>query len=350
MAANMPRVLPVWLVLACQTAMLMVVATVVLLLLPYRVVSKVKQLRRLRAKLFRTLRRILELSAQGPFFRLFVYLGRKLSLGRLSSRCRPPHTVRAKAATSNEASVSFSPAKPFNPFHEESYVLSYSLAESGKDSSNVTWLERQLDPHNDCEDVSTGDSKGSRLRAILDRLPEHRSVRVRVCAANIWGRGPWSDEVSVTTLANPTDDGGFSGPLAAAAIEGAGLDRTRYWWSQNKTEVSVRIPVPGDLKSKDIRFKVTASRLEVRFVQAASGDPVDLLVGPWPKRIKADDTTWFIEESEKEGRHIAVQLVKAEVMEKWPCLIEADGHPQIDTGLLRFFTNGLGTGGIDIFD
>lgn len=62
---------------------------------------------------------------------------------------------------------------------------------------------------------------------------------------------------------------------------------------------------------------------------------------------------WEIEESERDGRHIALQIAKAEAMDKWPCLIEGADHPCIDVRLVKIFTKELESikkGGIDIFE
>jgi len=45
---------------------------------------------------------------------------------------------------------------------------------------------------------------------------------------------------------------------------------------------------------------------------------------------------------------MSVQMTKAETMEKWPCLISADGHAKIDTSLLHF--KGSGVAGLDIWE
>merc|ERR1711933_570919 len=103
-----------------------------------------------------------------------------------------------------------------------------------------------------------------------------------------------------------------------------------------------------------IRFKAMPTRIEIQCVSVPGGGDAsgleDLLVGPFPKKIKAGDVTWEIEEQDDGSRCIAAQFLKAESMEKWPCFIEGDGHPIIDTRLVKLFTQGLGMGGMDIFE
>lgn len=182
----------------------------------------------------------------------------------------------------------------------------------------------------------------------MDGLPEQTVVSFRICSANAWGRSEWSEEVQVETLARPNDDGGFTGPLGPAAGDAA----RSYRWSQTSSELGLKVPIAADRRGRDIKFKALSTRLEIRCT-VPEGQPDELLVGPLHKRIKADEATWEIDENKEDGRHIVVQLTKADNMDKWPCLIDADGHPRIDTRLVRLFTKGMGMGGLggmDIFE
>ena len=110
------------------------------------------------------------------------------------------------------------------------------------------------------------------------------------------------------------------------------------------------MPIGDDWASRNIRFKLTNTSLEILHVQKVPGAPAAadapaadnvLLAGTFPKKLKCpDEVIWEIEENEKEGRHIAVQMAKVEAIamerEKWPCLIEGDVHPQIDVRLVEY--------------
>lgn len=312
-------------------SLLLVMGSLVLVLLPSRLAGKLPKLvRRLRTRLLATVRRARELSAQGPFYRLGVWCGRKLGRGHLASLCVTPD-VRAKPSGNREVQVTLGPHLPYNPFHEEDYVLAWRR----EDESDDRWREKRFSSEHDCEKVA------GRLRVHLDGLPEHTALVLRGCAEHIRGRSPWSKEARVATMAKPGEDGGFVGPLGQACPPEA-----RYTWSQTQTEVSFKVPLRAEWKAKDIRFKWTPLRLEIRCAHGtiANGTDADnLLVGPMPKKVKTDEVFWSIEEDDtKLGRHLAVQMVKAEQYEKWPCLIEGDGHPHIDVRLLRFFTEGPG--------
>lgn len=328
---------PAWLGACGNVSLCVISITTLVLLLPHKTISGFKPLRKYRSWVLRVLRRVLELSKQGPFYRLFVNCGRRCCCGRLASRCSAPQSLRAKTAGCNEVTISFGTNQSLNPFHEEGYFLAW--CRDVADESARHWVERPLGLDADLEDMG-----GGRFRVMVDGLPEQAAVRFHVCSVNRWGRSAWSLEVTAETLAQPFVDGGSFGPLGPAATG----DRRRYTWAQSRLEVSLRVPISASLKAKDISFKAMPSRLEIRLKGAPPASDA-LLVGRLPKKIKADEASWFIDDNGEDGRHLSVQMTKAEAMEKWPCLIEADGHPHIDTRMVRLFPNGL-TGGMDIFE
>jgi len=216
-----------------------------------------------------------------------------------------------------------------------------------KEGKQTPWTERPYDRVAECEDAG-----GRKLKVALEGLPEQVAIVLRICAVNTWGRSDWSVEVSMQTMAKPGKDDGFTGPLGPA---GASLGRP-YRWSQGGPglkELGLFVPLDQDWKAKDILFKVTPSRIEIRIaVGENSAESEELLYGPFPKKVKADEIFWTIDESEEDGRHLSVQLPKADQMAKWPCLIEAAGHQQIDVRFIRLLPDGLGsgTGGLDIWE
>lgn len=307
----------------------------VLLLLPTQLAKKLpKPLRSLRNTLLGYWRRSRELSADGPFYKLFVWAGRKVGRGKLASAPQVPLT-KAKPHGCNEVEVTLHPRLPWNPFHEENYVVSWCVAADDP----PTWRSREFNAEHDCEKAGKG------FKTVIDGLPDASALKVRAAAVNRRGQSGWSKEVAVETLARPGDDGGFTGP----AGRGAGR-KVQYSWTQTPAEVHVRLPLGPAPKARDIRLKCTGLRLEVHLSEeaAGAGKPTELLCGPLFRRVKPDETFWTVEEDPKVGRHLQIQMVKAEGLTKWECLIEADGHPRIDTQYVRFWTgDGLtGLGGL----
>lgn len=212
--------------------------------------------------------------------------------------------------------------------------MSWSPAGAGDE-----WAEYDVNHLGGCEEV------GGRRRVVVKKLPEGTSLRLRVCSLNNWGRSPWSAETLVETLAKPSALGGFHGPLQ-------GTD-ARYIWTQAGAEVALRLPIGPSRKAKDFKFKWTPTRLEIRRVDLPESDPDGevLLGGPLPKKIKCDEVFWSIDEDEAHGRHIHLQMAKVELMEKWPCLIDAPGHPRVDTSFIGQFKEALrGVQALDIWE
>lgn len=347
-----PQGAPLWAVVVGNLSLAIVLGGLTLTLLPKTLAAALpKPVRRLRNRLLGYGRHLAQLTAQGPFFRLMVYCGRRFFGGGLSTSCKAPRVLRLKPIGCSEVQLSFTPTLPsVNPFHEEDYVVAWRAARDSKalakdeNLGEDAWIEKQFKKGPDFE------LEGERVRLILEGLPEAAALGVRVRAANGWGLGEWSSEVTSATLARPSKDGGATGPLGPAY---AGGGKRLFHWGQTQTEVSIKVPI-GEIKTKDLRFKALPSRLEIRSAEPSGGsDEKDLLVGPMAKKVKADEVFWTVEEDDKLGRVISVQMVKAEAYEKWPCLIEADGHTRIDVRLVRFFTEGMagmaGLGGLDIW-
>lgn len=337
---------PLWLIICGHTSLCIVIFSITVVSLPYSLIARIKMLRKLRTRLVQSTRRMVMLSLQGPFFRFFIFLGQKCSCGYCSSRCRSPSSFRSKAAGCSEVVLWWTPCSTYNPFHEESYVVAWRrLVQEGQED----WQEQAAD------DNDSPDKEGRKWRFYLDGLPEQEKLALRVCAVNRYGRSPWTDEVGVETLARPSKDGGFTGPLGPAGRDcGSGI----YTWTQSTKEICIKVPILESWKARDIRFKATPHRLEMLYVgshpparaaDSPAAEPQELLAGSFPKKVRSDEVFWEIDTSGDFGRHISIQMQKAETMEKWPCLLEGGAHPHIDTRLVRFLTKGADSG-FDIFE
>lgn len=335
-----PPGVPIILVLMFDAILAMIVLTVVLLILPKRVLSKSKLVRTARNKLLRFLSRMVELSMQGPVALLVVWLGRKVFRGRLASVPKPPHGVSPKAEGTYDVSLQFSPTKGWNPFHQETYVVAFR-------KEGVNWLERPFNPGENLEDMSGDAKKGNRFKATVDGLPIATRISFRVCALSYWGRGPWSREVSVSTMAKPSKDFGCTGPLGPAR-EKTGSDKKQYVWLQTRNEVHIRIPVGTDVRGKDIKFKALPLRLQVDL--AVGGETWELLHGQLAHRINSDDATWYIDESKEEGRYIQITIFKLEALDRWSRVFEGDEHPEIDVRHVQWFVDPLNPGTLGDLD
>eukprot|EP00927_Polykrikos_kofoidii_P017229 TRINITY_DN17823_c0_g1_i1.p1 TRINITY_DN17823_c0_g1~~TRINITY_DN17823_c0_g1_i1.p1 ORF type:complete len:365 (-),score=41.20 TRINITY_DN17823_c0_g1_i1:98-1192(-) len=341
--------LPLWLVVCGSAALAVATCSIIVVLLPHQIVAKSKLLRAFRSLVLRRHRRLLYIWRRSPLVMICVFLCKKCFFGRLSSRCRMPDGLMAVAKGSSEICIRWTPRLPFaNAFHEERYVIATRVLPAGADSAKVDWEERELSE----EDVKIP-KDDMPWEAVVDQLPENSKLQVRLCAQNIWGRGPWSQEVSVNTLAQPVE-GGYTGPLGPAATV---LDEGRrcYRWMQSPGEVSFKVPIGSEWASRDIQFKVTPTRLHIchepgpcRNDAGKDGAETNtfspervLLSGNFPKRVKVDEVFWSIEDDATDGRHIVVQMAKDANLDKWPCLVEGDAHPCIDVRSVRMYTKDM---------
>lgn len=315
--------------------LLAMVISLIIVYLPQSILSKSKLLRRGRMRVVRMLHHFVDLTMKGPLVTVTAWFGKKLFRGRLSSKCRPPTELKAKPASISEATVTFAPNLPFNPFHEENYIVQWKR-ESDPDAA---WISRPISLKEDCKDASGDEKKGEKFELGIDGLPETTAVRVRICGIGYWGAGPWSREVTVRTLVRPNPDFGYKGPLGpAAAYTGSG--QTEYRWAQTRNEIHVKIPVGEKVKGKDIKFKCLPNKLELRYDNAADGKDV-LLSGYLTKPVTSDEVTWYIEESKTEGRYIQVTMFKQVLMERWSRVFDGDEHPEIDISFVLFFVDPL---------
>jgi len=328
-----------WLTLFSRMFLSAVFVSLALVLLPASMVGRVKVIMRIRLLLLRRIRRAVRFFTQGPPARAVAFCGRRCCCGYLSSRCQAPTALKVTVTGCDEVMLGWAPAVTYNPFHEETYVCAWRRAGEVEDEEAASWHEWPVLG----EDVLES-SSAKRWRTFLRGLPQQARVRLRVRAVcRRFGPGPWGEEVEALTLAHPNADYGFTGPLGPAGGGGS------YVWEQTKTSVAIKVPIAQDWKSRDIKFKVKPSRLEIFVVGPTRSEPEELLVGTFPKCVTADEVFWEIDTCEELGRHVLVQMKKASQMQKWPCLLEGDAHPHIDTRFVRFFTKEAESG-FDIYE
>lgn len=174
------------------------VSLVAVLCLPDAMAMTSGSLWAMRERLRKMLWAVLELSMQGPFFKIFAFILRKLSCGFLSSSPRPPHALRAGFGGGRgfEVALCWTP-RPVseNPFHEESYVISWSPMADGVVTGR--WREEFITEN------GFGEDGGRRWGALLTSLPRNALVRIRMCTVNRRGRSAWSTEELEITPPSP---------------------------------------------------------------------------------------------------------------------------------------------------
>jgi hypothetical protein len=97
-----------------------------------------------------------------------------------------------------------------------------------------------------------------------------------------------------------------------------------YTWTQHDIkEIGITIPIPSNIKGRDINFKYTAKGL---LVQIKGHQPI--VNGDFYAPIKPDSLVWTIDET-KNGKVIVVNFEKSDTYKWWECVMKGD--PVIDT-------------------
>jgi len=107
-------------------------------------------------------------------------------------------------------------------------------------------------------------------------------------------------------------------------LPGNGGTTDKYTWTQTLEEIHVYIPVPSNIKTRDLTIKVETVKA---YVCIKGQQPI--IDGEWPEKIKADDSIWTLEDN-KDGKvvHLAIQKWTNN-WHWWDCAIKGD--PKIDT-------------------
>lgn len=148
---------------------------------------------------------------------------------------------------------------------------------------------------------------------------------------------------SSTTSSGDGDKGGVTSSTSedggAAKLPpslGNGLQGDRYSWTQSLSEVTITIPIPENIRGKDVVVTLEKTKIKVSVKgTSTSSSSSSVLEGPLYKRIKADDSAWTLESggstssfSSSSGKLLMITLQKDNTMEWWSCVVQ--GEPEID--------------------
>ncbi|KAM5447781.1 hypothetical protein MaudCBS49596_005801 [Microsporum audouinii] len=97
-----------------------------------------------------------------------------------------------------------------------------------------------------------------------------------------------------------------------------------YKWTQTIAEAEVTIPVPAEIRGKDLDVVLTKTKIRV----ALKGKE-PLIDGSFPHPIHVDESSWTLESvSNPPGKEVSVHLDKVNKMEWWPHIVTT--APKID--------------------
>ncbi|MCJ1440436.1 MAG: hypothetical protein MMC23_000919 [Stictis urceolatum] len=114
----------------------------------------------------------------------------------------------------------------------------------------------------------------------------------------------------------------------ARAKETAEQAALPYKWTQTIQDLDVTVPVPGNLKGRDLDVVIAKSKFKV----GVKGQTPVIDKGEFPHHIHADESTWTLETTPT-GKEVAVHLDKVNKMEWWAHVITS--APAIDTSKIQ---------------
>ncbi|KAJ9627585.1 uncharacterized protein PV06_05923 [Exophiala oligosperma] len=97
-----------------------------------------------------------------------------------------------------------------------------------------------------------------------------------------------------------------------------------YRWTQTLEEVDVNVPIPGNLKARDLIVDLKKTHIKVSI---KGQDPI--IDGDFPHPIQTDDSTWIISTKPDGTKEIAINLSKARGSYWWAHVVTS--APKIDT-------------------
>ncbi|KKK16957.1 hypothetical protein P175DRAFT_0532237 [Aspergillus ochraceoroseus IBT 24754] len=108
------------------------------------------------------------------------------------------------------------------------------------------------------------------------------------------------------------------------AKEDAEQAQLPYQWTQTIQDVDVTIPIPGNIKGRDMEVVLTKTKIKI----AIKGQE-PLIDGDFPHPVRLDECSWTLETtSNPPGKEVAVHLDKVNQMEWWPHVVTT--APKVD--------------------
>ncbi|KIV77613.1 hypothetical protein PV11_09401 [Exophiala sideris] len=106
--------------------------------------------------------------------------------------------------------------------------------------------------------------------------------------------------------------------------EEAEQSKLPYRWTQTLEEADVNVPIPGNLKARDLVVELKKTHIKV----AIKGQE-PIIDGDFPHPIQVDDSTWILSTTTDGTKEIAINLAKSAGSYWWPHIVTS--APKIDT-------------------
>lgn len=117
---------------------------------------------------------------------------------------------------------------------------------------------------------------------------------------------------------------------------GNGGSTSRYVWTQTLEEVTVHVPLPEGLRSKDLDVKIGANTLSIRQKGGTASDStLASLGGTLFARIRPSESTWTLESTTHSSQKMTtLQLILDKVQKTWWATVISGDTPLIDTTMV----------------
>lgn len=238
--------------------------------------------------------RRLQFSVAVPYVRKI--LGEKMC-------CNVPQTpVQFTAKVKSKSEVAIEWAGKYNAIQDYLHTEAYLVETMGKESK---WMAVAV---------------VSERRLLMHGLEPGQSFSIRVSARNSLGQSKPSNIVTGKTFQKPNENDGGS--------------CEKYVWGQGKNDVTMRVSLKSNIKSKDVSVEVHPTSVSV----SVSGEKI--VAGKLHDKVKPDDCIWDIETNNQNEKLLNVHMPKLNICEHWPCVVQGD--PKIDTSDIVYGSKWLG--------
>lgn len=163
-------------------------------------------------------------------------------------------------------------------------------------------------------------AKAAALKAgpVIEELPDDPAEDAAASASAAPPTDAAAASASTSSGDGDDDDEEDTGP----APIGNGGRTSKFVWAQTLADLTVSVFIPDVTRGKDLEVVIKPDSLKI--VNKREG--VTIVDGPLHKRIKAVDSSWYIDSETDDGKVIIFELTKEDQMGWWKCVMQGDAE------------------------
>ena len=168
-------------------------------------------------------------------------------------------------------------------------------------------------------------AKAAALKAgpVIEELPDDPAEDAAASASAAPPSAPTDADAAAASASTSSGDGDDddeedTGP----APIGNGGRTSKFVWAQTLADLTVSVFIPDVTRGKDLEVVIKPDSLKI--VNKREG--VTIVDGPLHKRIKAVDSSWYIDSETDDGKVIIFELTKEDQMGWWKCVMQGDAE------------------------